>query len=499
MLAGEGLWSRRSLLVVGLLVGVVALVRLPFVMVPYGNDEGGFLFVAGRWGSSTTQLYGDQWVDRPPALMLAFKAVSVFGESLVAARIASLVVAAVAIAAAYVAGWLVGRRPGALAAALVLAGLSANYAINAYQLSGEGIATALMITSCAMVTGALTEGLRARSAGTLGVAAGATACLAVLVKQNFLDAAVYAVALLVLQRWSRWRLALTYGAGFVGPLALTAVWAAGPWGPGVPALWDALVAKRPQIAAVLATSGLEDRHRRLTELGYLVVASGIVVVVLCFLLVAVLRRDQWRSWTPIALMLAYGAASIWYAGSYWPKYLVGLGAGLALAAAFAAGRPPLRLPAPVLGGIVLVAAGASALVGRGMIEQDGPPRARAEAIADWLAISSLPGDSVVTGYGYPQVFWRSGLEAPYPYSWSLQVRAMDPDLELLTTLANSSQAPIWLVEIGDFDWWGLDNDGFRAAREVHYRRVAELCGLDVYLHVDAVRHLAPDPCKDAGR
>ena len=50
---------------------VVALVRLPFLLLPLSPDEGGYLLVASQWapGSST---YGDYFVDRPPLLMGLF-------------------------------------------------------------------------------------------------------------------------------------------------------------------------------------------------------------------------------------------------------------------------------------------------------------------------------------------------------------------------------------------------------------------------------------------
>lgn len=37
--------------------------RLPFLAAPFGDDEGGYLYVAQHWSDGGHRLYGSQWVD----------------------------------------------------------------------------------------------------------------------------------------------------------------------------------------------------------------------------------------------------------------------------------------------------------------------------------------------------------------------------------------------------------------------------------------------------
>lgn len=50
-------------------------------------------------------------------------------------------------------------------------------------------------------------------------------------------------------------------------------------------------------------------------------------------------------------------------------------------------------------------------------------------------------------------------------------------------------APTWLVEIGDFNWWQLDTPAFQAVRKEKYDLVANVCDHDVYLHDGLTREL----------
>jgi hypothetical protein len=69
----------------------------------------------------------------------------------------------------------------------------------------------------------------------------------------------------------------------------------------------------------------------------------------------------------------------------------------------------------------------------------------------------------------------------------------DPELTHLTSLLKTSQAPTWLVEAGDFDWWGLDTPEFREMRDNRYTIVGQICGRDVFLRTDSPRALPPPP------
>src|SRR4051794_33427933 len=47
-------------------------VHLLFLSRRLGDDEGGYAMVARYWGQPGHYLYGPQWVDRPPLLILVF-------------------------------------------------------------------------------------------------------------------------------------------------------------------------------------------------------------------------------------------------------------------------------------------------------------------------------------------------------------------------------------------------------------------------------------------
>jgi hypothetical protein len=96
-------------------------------------------------------------------------------------------------------------------------------------------------------------------------------------------------------------------------------------------------------------------------------------------------------------------------------------------------------------------------------------------------------------YGSPNVIELSGLTTPYRYSWSLPIRTRDPHLKDLVSILRGPDAPTWLIEIGDFDWWGLDTEDFTKVRQEDYRVVANVCGHDIYLHKNLDRTLPPIP------
>lgn len=73
------------------------------------------------------------------------------------------------------------------------------------------------------------------------------------------------------------------------------------------------------------------------------------------------------------------------------------------------------------------------------------------------------------------------------------MRVHDPQLERLVALLLSDAAPVWLVEMGDFDGWGLDTPAFSEVRAERYGRVAEVCGRTVYLLEGRRRDLPPVP------
>src|SRR4051794_15904975 len=58
---------------------VVVALRLPWLHVPLGNDEGGLLYIARAWHGHGSFLYGDVFIDRPPLLLLLFRVAAFTG------------------------------------------------------------------------------------------------------------------------------------------------------------------------------------------------------------------------------------------------------------------------------------------------------------------------------------------------------------------------------------------------------------------------------------
>jgi hypothetical protein len=491
-----GIWGwlerhpRRSL---AISIGLSIVLLLPFLSRPLSNDEGGFLFVAEQWGLDASELYGDQWVDRPPLLLLVFKVVALLGGSLTIVRLLAFPLTVVTVVAAWWAGHSINGSRGAVVAALVTATISSNFWIDGYQLTGEKLGGAFVMLSCAMTLAAWRGRYPMTQSILLALGAGFTAGCAFLTKQSFIDAGIFAAVLLLLPASRHWRL---LGAGVVGlaiPLGATVLWANSSWGPGFTALWDAVFTFRRDAVGVLATTGLDATNERAHELIWLSILSGVAVVAVFFLAEMWSARHEWRLATAILVMLLYDVAVIWIGGSYWAHYLLGLVAPLALAASFASitARPRVGVHAVVA--VVTLAGLAGTIGGLIKIEIDGTPGQRDVVIGEYLREAAEPGDTVFVAYGSPTVINASGLGTTYPYSWSLPIRVRDPELTQLTALLKSAEAPTWIVEIGEFDWWGLDTPEFRELRETRYELVANVCGKDIFLRIDARRELPPTP------
>ncbi len=433
-----------------------AVLRLPFVNAALESDEGGFLMVAHQWHGRGDSLYTDQWVDRPPFLLLVFKAADLLGGRAVVLRLLSLVLGSVLIVGAWWAGRTINGARGAVAGAVVATSLSASYVLDGYALTGETIAGTLVMASCVMVLEATYGHRPPRTGILLAVMAGLLISLAFLAKQNFLDAGIFAAILFAVKPHKTWRLMVAVAVGLVIPLVITAAWAASDQGPGLTALWVAVFRFRQRSLGVIEAESLASPVHRLELLGLLVLASGIAVLV--WQLIGAARKADYGRSLRIALtvMVGYDALSILAGASWWSHYLLQPTAVLSMGATLATRRRPARsgdghgpqtfaAAASVLAAVVGVA-----IMVSGNLESDDE-----QVVGDYLRSASHRGDSVVVAYGAPNVIERSGLTTPYRYSWSLPVRTRDPDLKELVSVLDGPRAPTWLVEIGSFDWWGL--------------------------------------------
>ncbi|MDF2966340.1 MAG: hypothetical protein K0Q93_118 [Nocardioidaceae bacterium] len=432
--------------------GVLALaLRLPFVAEPAYPDEGGYLLAARSWASAAGPgpvgdvpgdlgggLYGDLWVDRPPLLLLFWRAVDAAG-GIVTAR---LVACGLVVALVIFAGWA------------VLAGLTAALAVVTKQNFSDGVVFALVLVAGSWMS----RSLSARTAITvLGGAA--------------------------------------VGAGVV---ATAALWWASTTEAGIAGLWYVLYGFRADAFLVVFTHSLAAPMSRLGILATAAVGTGLAIVLMTW--VAAVGRMRRSDPTQLPLLAAVGAmlgvalGAVALGASYWVHYLVGLVPVAALAIGMLAGqarssrsggaRWPARRPVGLVVCVVTAAVIASVLAG----PLTEPSRQTEAAVATTLRTAARPADTVFIAYGHPNVVQEAGVWPAYPYLWSLSMRTLDPHLSELRRTLSGQHAPTWVVQWNDIDSWDIDPDGRVAAiLRQRYQPTETVCGVQVLLRRDAVR------------
>jgi hypothetical protein len=492
-------WRRSVALACVLTFGA----HLLFLSRELTSDEGGFAMVARGWRTAGPYLYGAQWVDRPPGLMVVFeaaRAIGPFGVRVTAAVCATALVAAAAWASAAVRG-----EQAACWAAWTAFALASSPLLGAYELNGEIIGSALVLVSVAAALRAMYRGGSVLRLLLLGLLAGAAGASALLVKQNFADGLLFVGVLLtagaVLRRFPLGRVLAT-GAGFLvgGAIPATAVVLWASTHAGVRTLLYATYGFRADAGDVIADGSWRAPEARLLQMLGLALASGLLVLAVQ-LLVSQRRALLSRS----ALVWAVTAAAslellgVLLGANYWPHYLIGLIPMVVLAAGLACGSwaPGHRWTRQVVRACV-VATMLAAPVAAVAVQTY---RSHPYLVGRWVAASADRADTVVVPFSHANVIEASGLSSPYPYSWSLPVRTLDPGLVLLTkTLDRRHGAPTWVVRWDAADAWGLDPRGhLTRALATHYRKVAVVCGHPVWLHRGLHRSIAavPGGCGDS--
>lgn len=489
--------SRQDWGWVALAVGLALALRLPFIEDPLEPDEAGYLLVARQWDLHGKTLYGDFWVDRPPLLLTFFKVAGLFGDQGV--RILGCVLVVLLVSAAALAGRAIAGPRAARWTALTAACLGSSFALGAHALDGELVAAPLVLSSCAATLWAVYMPGGSRRRVALAVFAGAAGGSAVLVKQNFVDALVFAAVLLM------WRMLRVRGArrpllavllgGFTGMFAV--VTAAIAWatlfGPGAGTLFYAMYGFRLAAAETIANGDQAKPELRLVLLLAMAVVSGLLAVILwgCRSAGVSARRGDALSWAFIA-MLATGATGVVAGESYWLHYLIQLVPAASLGVALCV-RDGARLRGlQVITRLSVVSALLATVIGVTVGEASGEPEASVVSTGRWLRSSSVNTDTALVTYGHPNVLLEAGLTSPYRYLWSLPIRVRDPHLRQLTRTVTGQEAPTWIVEWDDFNAWEVDDaDRFRAAVHDRYRLAATVCGHDVYLLDGRARILAP--------
>jgi hypothetical protein len=104
-----------------------------------------------------------------------------------------------------------------------------------------------------------------------------------------------------------------------------------------------------------------------------------------------------------------------------------------------------------------------------------------QPVARYVREHARPGDTQYVMYARANVGYYTGLPSPYPYAWSLIVRAHPGASARLLHLLRSPQRPTWIVRWQKPSSWHLDPTG-QIARElrVHYRLIARVHGHRIY-------------------
>lgn len=469
-----------------------------------GSDEGGFAMVARHWRDGGPYLYGTQWVDRPPGLIAVFDAAQHLGPYGV--RLTSTILAVLLVAAVSSAAGAIGGRPAARWAAWTAFAFASSALLQAQALNGELAAATFVSISVAALLRSLLVSTGPAPTVALGSVAGEAASLAMLMKQNFADAFVFATVLLVAgtaTRKNRLRYppskvsatAAGFAAGAVAPALLTWLWATGHG--GMSAFLYANLGFRGDASAVMASWSWDEPLSRLRALALLALLSGLLLL-LGHLVVShrcrILHLDP-LPWA-IAATVSFELFGILAGANFWAHYLIALIPMVALAAGLSTNyRTPGHRWTRRL---VLLGAATTALVSPIAAINAAHTTSAAYTTGRWIAMSAHSGDSIVVPFTHANVINAADLAPGYPYAWSLPIRTLDPDLSLLTSTLTGTSAPTWVVRWDGAHTWGLDPDNHvEAALRAYYRPVAVVCGHTVWLHDGATRRLALLPSLSA--
>jgi len=169
-------------------------------------------------------------------------------------------------------------------------------------------------------------------------------------------------------------------------------------------------------------------------------------------------------------MIAFDSVALALGGSFWQDYAFGLVPGSVFAVALMAARWRERLVP------LMVASTVVCLVGWGIWNLAGRQEFDEHDTGVAIAKVAEPGDTLVVFGGRADLQLESGMASPYPYLWSLPMRARDPELAKFRAMVNGPHAPTWLVEWWAFDTWAPEGKALQ--RDVERRYVEHGTGCD---------------------
>ncbi|MEJ7786549.1 MAG: hypothetical protein WKF96_17240 [Solirubrobacteraceae bacterium] len=472
---------------------VLALIlRIPWLGVGLGNDEGGLTYLAGAWNDDGPFAYGDYFIDRPPVLLALFRLAGMTGGTASVRTMGVVAVLGLVLVTSLLARQIAGDRAAGWAAVLT-AGLGSSAAIGSVFTPAELLAVVPSALSVLMVWKGLSE-TRPRP-GFLAVA-GALGVGALLVKQSFGDALVAGLVCLaasaVLERHSGRALAVAGGAYLAG--ALVAVGALEVWesAAGIPdgSMSYAMLEFRLDGLSALAGSagGLPGRFAE--RLVVPLVLSGLLVVLWWSASgLRKLRSDRVAAWT-LGAWGAAGGIAVMAGGSYWAHYLIQLIPFAAVTASLALAATSTRAARITVAALAACAIGGVTL-GPSTVKAEGVP---AGVIGTYLKSNAHRGDTAHVLYSQANVLYYSGLRDPFPYNWSLMMRAVPRAEAKLRSLLASPRRPTWIVRWEPLRAYNLDRDGTtKRLLDRNYRSVGTICGTPVLVRKAVERSLPPPP------
>ncbi|MFE7226035.1 hypothetical protein ACFU7D_14690 [Nocardioides sp. NPDC057577] len=462
-------WATAGVVILAMLVATAA--WLPFLARPLSADESGFLMLAQQWWPGHS-LYGDLWVDRPPLLVWLFAAAGNLGPGGATAtgfvapgvKILGALASATSVGLAGILASLVSpTRRGRIACVVLAAALLSSPLLAMPEVNGELLAVPFVLAGLVCLIVALRGSWGWRTAG-LAVGAGAAGMAAALVKQNVLDVFVFAAVLVVVSVGHVPRLGRRVAAFAGGAITVLGAALAGAWARGTSAagLWDAVVTFRGQASEVINASASSATLLRGAELVAASVVSG-VAVLLVVAVAAILTHRTRLAWPALALT-AWEVFGIAAGGSYWLHYLTGIVPGLVLLVAIAPPRAGRALTRAVAYTVAV-----TLTVWTYRVASPPPPSPEAQVSTYLREHAHSSTDSVVVGFGHPEIVAASGQYSAYEYLWSLPVRVRDPELNRLHSVLAGPSAPRWVVvDGGSLDTWGLNADDAQQYLVRHY-------------------------------
>jgi hypothetical protein len=213
------------------------------------------------------------------------------------------------------------------------------------------------------------------------------------------------------------------------------------------------------------------------------VGSGLALAIL--LVPAGLRRvrgDPVVAATLAAWLLG-GLVGVMGGGTYWAHYLIEIVPVSAVLFGIAIAEMPAAVRVGVARAAVTLACVAAA--GATVYVADDHPHGAERAVGAYIHAHARPGDTQYVLYARANVLHYAGLPTPFPYDWSLMLRARPGVPPQLYRLLASRRRPTWLVAWQDDDRWRLDRGGIvDVLLRRNYRPVATVAGHPILRRIE---------------